>query len=134
MFLALNKKTLWLVVIWFAVLQAVSPFIHGHLEADSPAQGHGLHIHMQEFTQANVLSHDKMHMLQSVNAHMHTVGVDNALVKSPNLLPAPLFAVIFVLFLFAVATKFISTNIIARLPHPFLYLRPQSKPRAPPFS
>ncbi len=132
MFLALNKKSIWFIVIWFAVLQAVSPFIHGHLEADSPAQGYGLHIHMQELTQANAQSYNKTHTLQSVDAHMHTVGVDNALVKSLDLLPSPSFAMLFVLFLFALTTRFISAS-VSQVPHQPLYLRSQSKPRAPPF-
>lgn len=133
MFLAPNKKSLWFIVIWFAVLQTFSPFIHGHFEADTPAQGVGLHIHMQAFAQTNTQANDNVHALQNVSDAIHTVGIDKARTKSVDLLPPPLFAVLLVLFLFVLATKFISIS-VARLPYLSLYLRPQSKPRAPPFS
>lgn len=127
MFLALNKKIMWLVVIWFAVLQAVSPFIHGHMGVDTPAQGHGLHIHVQEFAQNNL----NMHTIASA-ANVHTVGVDEALVKSVDVLQSPLFiTVLFVLLLLSLQAKFFtpSSTSLRNLP---LYLRPQSRPRAPP--
>ncbi|MDP3743019.1 MAG: hypothetical protein Q8Q76_01585 [Methylotenera sp.] len=133
MFLAPNKKSLWFIVIWFAVLQTFSPFIHGHFEADTPAQGVGLHIHMQAFAQTNTQANDNVHALQNVSDTIHTVGVDKARIKSVDLLPPPVFAVLLVLFLFVLATKIISIS-VARLPYLSLYLRPQSKPRAPPFS
>lgn len=133
MFLALNKKSLWIIVIWFAILQAFSPFIHGHFEADTPAQGVGLHIHMQAFEQANPLASDKVHVLQNVGDAIHTIGVDKARIISVDLLPPPLFTVLLVLFLFVLATKFARLS-VARPPYLPLYLRPQSKPRAPPFS
>lgn len=130
MLLALNKKFLWFIVIWFAALQAVSPFIHGHMEADTPTQGYGfhMHMHMQEVAQ----SFDKVHTLESLSASVHTIGVDKALVKGLDVLPLPLFTVLFVLFLFALATNFLKPGFTfpSRLP---LYLRPRSKPRAPPF-
>ena len=126
MFLALNKKIMWLVVVWFAVLQAVSPFIHGHMGGDTPAQGHGLHIHVQEFAQVN----NNVHVIQSA-ANLHTVGIDDALVKSVDILPSPLFTLLFVLFLLQLLTKFSisSSSSFSALP---LSLRPQSGPRAPP--
>lgn len=124
MFLALNKKIMWMVVIWFAILQTVSPFIHGHLSGDSPAQGHGLHIH----TYAQV---DGMqHTLHSDN-FVHTIGVDEALLKNIDLLPSPLFAVLFALFLFAATTQFFNSGFIRHFKFP-QFLRTQSRPRAPP--
>jgi len=126
MFLALNKKIMWCVVLWFAVLQAISPFIHGHIETDSPSQGHGLHMHVLQIQQV----HDGIHVLKKA-VSVHTVGIDDALVKGMDLLPSPLFSVLFILFLFACATGIFNSTFIfpSRLP---LYLRPQSNPRAPP--
>jgi hypothetical protein len=124
MFLLLNRKFMWFMVIWFAFLQTISPFIHGHIGADSPSQGYGLHMHVLE------VQHDGVHVLK--NAHsVHTIGVDEALVKSADLLPAPFFIVLFVLCLFVSVTQTFNFNYIfpTRLS---LYLRPQSKPRAPP--
>ncbi len=127
MFLALNKKFLWLIVIWFAVLQAVSPFIHGHMEADTPAHGHGLHIHMQDLAQV----YESVHTLKSASVAVHTVSIDKALVKSVDLLPPPLLAVLFILFLFMAVTKVLKPKSTAPA-YLSLYLRPQSGPRAPP--
>lgn len=126
MFLAFNKKLMWLLVIWFAVLQTVSPFIHGHMGGDTPDQGHGLHIHVQ----ASAPVTDVVHTLKTGEL-VHIIGVDDALVKSIDVLTLPLFAVLFVLFLFAAANSFPVSRFTPsfRLP---LYLRPQSSPRAPP--
>ena len=115
-------------MIWFAALQAVSPFIHGHLGADSSAQGHGLHMHLQESAPV----YDAVHTLKSADAPVHIIGVDKALVKVSDLLPAPLFAVLFVLFLAAALSKFQLPSFSPVLRRP-LYLRTQSRPRAPPF-
>lgn len=120
----LNRKFMWLLVIWFALLQAVSPFIHAHLGGDSSAQGHGLHIHAYE-----QLS-DTQHSLKSGDL-VHTVGVDEALVKDIDLLPSPFFTLLFALILFTLTASFphAAFTLHFRLP---LFLRTLSRPRAPP--
>jgi len=64
-------------VIWFAVLQMLSPLIHAHVEADASVQGHGLHMHVQELVQGD----EKIPASKYVTASLHTVGVDKALLK-----------------------------------------------------
>jgi hypothetical protein len=125
MFITLHKKLLWIIVIWFAVLQTVSPFIHAHLEADSPTQGHGLHLHDQGLLQ---MSGD-VHVLSAHPAH--TVGVNAAVEEDIDPLPLPLLTLLFIISL-AVIT--ISRAGIHFIKHPFpkLYLRSSSRPRAPP--
>lgn len=127
MFLAFNKRLLWMIVIWFAVLQTISPFIHAHVEADSSTQGHGLHMHIQNLMQVQ----DGEHTLKNVSAPVHTIGVNNALVKSVESLPLPLFAVLFVVGLLVVTIRLVKTNLITR-PLLLLHLRSLSRPRAPP--
>lgn len=123
----LRKSMLWMIVVWFAVLQTVLPFIHAHLEPDSPAQGYGLHVH-----ELNVMQlPDTEHTLKNIAAPLHTIGVNNALVKSVDALPLPLFAVLFIISLSVVIIRLTNVNLIThpRLP---LYLRSLSRPRAPP--
>lgn len=125
MLMVSKRNVMWLLVIWFAVLQTVSPFIHGHLGGDSPAQGHGLHIHAYE-----ELS-DTQHNLKS-GGLVHTIGVDEALVEDINLLPPPLFTLLFALILSALTAIFFHCAFALHFRLP-LFLRTLSRPRAPPF-
>lgn len=127
-----NKKLLWTIVIWFAVLQMLSPLIHAHVEIDAPSQGHGVHMHIDEM--ASILdsqSQSKAPAFQSIN--LHTIGVDKALVKKIKLLPTPLFTVLFVIFLLVITTQKPKFKPEFRFLLPFsFYFKHQSRPRAPP--
>jgi hypothetical protein len=125
MFIALHKKLLWIIVIWFAILQTVSPFIHAHLEADSPAQGYGLHLHDEGLLQ---MSGDE-HVLSAHPAH--AVGINAAVVEDVSPLPSPLFSLLFVISLFVFTISLAGLNLIKH-PFPQPYLRSISRPRAPP--
>ncbi len=75
-----NKKLLWTIVIWFAVLQMLSPLIHAHVEIDAPSQGHGVHMHIDEMASIlDLQSQSKAPAFQGIN--LHTIGIDKALVK-----------------------------------------------------
>lgn len=123
----LNKKILWSIVIWFVILQMISPLIHAHVEADRPDQGHGLHVHAQDLFQAQ----DLVPHFYSIANNIHTVGVDKALVKNLDLLPLPLFVLLFIICSFAVISHLLRLQFTTRPSLPF-YLRPQLSPRAPP--
>lgn len=127
MFNLLRKSVPWMIVLWFAVLQTMSPFIHAHLGPESPAQGHGLHMHELGLMQLP----DTEHTLKNIAEPMHTIGVNKALVKNVDALPLPLFAVLFIISLSVITVRPFHVNLIthSRLP---LYLRPLSRPRAPP--
>jgi len=114
-------------VIWFAILQMLSPLIHAHVEVDQPEQGHGLHVHAQDLFQTQ----NKIPHLYTIANDIHTIGVDKALVKSLDLLPLPFFVLLFTIAMLSVflqASGFQPAS-FPRLP---LYLRPQLSPRAPP--
>lgn len=134
MFLVLNKKLLWTIVIWFAVLQMLSPLIHAHVEVDAPSQGHGLHLHMDEMASLSASQgQDKTPAFNDIAASLHTIGVDKALVKKIESLPAPLFIVLFVICLLVAAAQLAKLKPRFRFSLPLsYYLRPQSRPRAPP--
>jgi hypothetical protein len=125
MFRALHKKLLWIIVIWFAILQTVSPFIHAHLEADSPSQGYGLHLHDEGLLQMSGNEH-------VLSAHpAHAVGINAAVVEDVDPLPSPLFSLLFVISLIVFTISLAGINLIKH-PFPQPYLRSISRPRAPP--
>jgi hypothetical protein len=125
MLIALHKKLLWVIVIWFAILQTVSPFIHAHLEADSPSQGYGLHLHDEGLLQMSADQH-------VLSAHpVHAVGVNAAVVEDAAPLPLPLFTLLFVISLAVIIISRVNFNFIKH-PFPQPYLRSRSRPRAPP--
>ncbi len=125
MLIVLHKKLLWTIVIWFAVLQAVSPFIHAHLEADSPAQGYGLHLHDESLLQMSGNEH-------VLSAHpAHAVGVNAAVIEDIPPLPIPLLTLLFVISLAVISISRARIYFIKN-PFPQPYLRSISRPRAPP--
>ncbi|MEY3884306.1 MAG: hypothetical protein RIS87_81 [Pseudomonadota bacterium] len=135
MFVVLNKKLLWIIVIWFAILQMLSPLIHAHMEVDAPSQGHGLHVHLDEDTSLLQTSGlIKTPAFKEFSTSMHTIGVDKALVKKLELLQTPVFAVLFAIFSMLLIAQLVRIKPKFRflLPHPF-FLKSQSRPRAPPF-
>ncbi|MEK9939729.1 MAG: hypothetical protein VW548_01990, partial [Methylotenera sp.] len=77
---------LWLVIMWFAVLQAITPFIHAHLETDQSTQSHGLHIHEPGLLDLP----DLEHTLKNVEVPMHVVVVNQGLLTSFELIALPL--------------------------------------------
>lgn len=134
--MALNKKLMWMIVLWFAVLQTVTPFIHAHLESDVPdqqygqqyAQQYGLHVH----DQAMLVQPATEQAFDSVSAPpVHTIGVNEAVVEQLDLLPLPLFALLFVISLLQIALRIPRYSSI-RQPLQSLHLRSLSRPRAPP--
>jgi len=122
-----RKTLLWVVVMWFALLQTVTPFIHAHTEADQSHQLHGLHIHEVGLSGMP----DTEHTFKNAEVPLHTVGVTQALVKSVDALPLPIFTLLFVISLSLLAMRPFNTD---RMQHPQLpiYLRSCSRPRAPP--
>lgn len=126
--MALNKRLMWMIIFWFAILQTVTPFIHAHLESEAPDQQYGLHVHDQD-----VLVQPATHQVfDSVSAPpVHTVGVNEAVVEHLDLLPLPLFALLFVISLPLVASRIPRYSSI-RQPLQPLHLRSLSRPRAPP--
>jgi hypothetical protein len=127
MFSTLHKKLVWAIVIWFAAMQMISPLMHAHVEADSPTQGVGMHVHMQQFEQAG----EKVAAFENANDAIHIIGVNQAYVKDIKLLIPPVLAILFFLLALPVLKTHFkpSTRRFTALP---FYLRPDSRPRAPP--
>ena len=134
MYLMLNKKLLWTIVIWFAVLQMLSPLIHAHVVVDVPSQGHGLHLHMDEMVPLlDPSGQGEGSALKPVSASLQTIGIDKSHVKKVESWLVPLFIVLFVIYLLVIVAQLskLKPRFSLLLPLPF-YLRPQSSPRVPP--
>ncbi len=117
-----------MIVFWFAVLQTVTPFIHAHLESDAPGQQYGLHVH----DQAMLVQPVAQQAFDSVSAPpVHTIGVNEAVVEQLDLLPLPLFALLFVISLPLIASRISRYSSILQPLQP-LHLRSLLRPRAPP--
>jgi len=122
-----NKLFMWTIVVWFALLQAISPFLHAHLDGSIQAQGSGLHLHAED---TNIAPDDLIPTFRNATDAMHIVVVDKAVVKDIEGLLPILLAVLFVF-----AAMLNRPNIWQHVSHHNLrpiYLRPQSRPRAPP--
>ncbi|MDD2834108.1 MAG: hypothetical protein PHD12_08875 [Methylotenera sp.] len=122
---ALGKKFLWMIVVWFALLQVASPFIHAHIKGDSPAQGHGLHMHGLMQTETS------MPTLQAVHDEVQTIGVDKGLTRQAEALPAPVFAMLFIAAMLLLSIPMVRYYTITFSDF-FRFTRSASRPRAPP--
>ena len=67
-----------MVAICFAVLQALQPFIHAHVDADHPIQNTGLHVG-GEHEESHSFEHIASHALSNVAHVSHTVSVDSSI-------------------------------------------------------
>jgi hypothetical protein len=122
-----HKHVLWMVVAWFAVLQTITPFIHGHLEADAFTQSYGLHIHEPGLLDLP----DTEHTLKNVDVPIHIVGVNQGVIKNFDLIPSPLFFVWFV-FCLPLLICICLNPLLTQQRSLSIYLRAHSCPRAPP--
>lgn len=118
----------WVIVAWFAVLQAMSPFIHGHLELDQPSKGAGLHMHVEDMGLDN---QESIPTLKNATDPMHVVVVDKGIVKDNEPLFLPVLMVLMLLSVACLSPKVRPIFDYLFSPTPLL-LRPSARPRAPP--
>ncbi len=123
----LNKKFVTFILVFFAFLQMIAPLNHGHIETDSAQVGYGIHMHMLEIVQGG----EKLPTFKNHTSSLHTIGVDEALVKDLNQLVLPIFAVLFFIFILSATTNYCKPA-FNFLPPASFYLRLSSRPRAPP--
>lgn len=75
------NKTKWVrlsVAVCFAILQALQPFIHAHLDAEHPIQNTGFHVG-SEHEEALSLEHLASHAVSNVPHEAHTVSVGSSI-------------------------------------------------------
>ncbi len=83
--MVLNKTT-WArlaVAVCFAVLQALQPFIHAHIDAEHPIQKTGFHVgneHEEAFNVEDLASH----VVSNVPHASHIISVDSSIKQDAN--------------------------------------------------
>ncbi len=136
-----QKIWIWSVIVCFALLQAISPFIHGHIATASSLQGSGLHIHAEdvEFLLKDYHEvgdgHGAFEHFSISNQAMplYVVGVDKALVKDLDVFVLPVLA--FILFvLLPLRTTQAKPQLVEFLQPQGRLLRERPSPRAPPLA
>jgi hypothetical protein len=134
-----QKIWIWSVIVCFALLQAISPFIHGHIATASSLQGSGLHMHAEdvEFLSTDYYAVGDVHSafehfsISNQPMPLYVVGVDKALVKDLAVWVLPLLAfILFVLMPIRLANA--KTQFVERCSSPSRLLRERHSPRAPP--
>lgn len=118
---------MWLVIGWFAVLQAFSPLLHAHIETDYSQSPQGIHMHglitgaHQDQFQHQTISHSEAHV----------ITVDQGTLKEDfKFVPHLLAVLVALVFSFPLARTYARINNVQRAV-PQLY-RHHTRPRAPP--
>lgn len=134
-----QKIWIWSVIVCFALLQAISPFIHGHIATASALQGSGLHMHAEdvEFLLSDHHKENDGHTalehfsISNQTMPLYVVGVDKAVVKDLDVLVLPVLALI--LFVLAALGLRIDKTQFVEVYRPIpRALRERPSPRAPP--
>lgn len=118
---------MWLVIGWFAILQAFSPLLHAHIETDHSQSPQGIHMHgfstdaHQDHFQHQTISHSEAHV----------ITVDQGTLKEVFKFVPPMLAVLFALvFSFTLTRTYARLHNVQRtVPQPY---RHNTHPRAPP--
>lgn len=130
MFFQSLKKLSWIVVLWFALLQAIAPFIHTHLGAGHLSEHASLHVHADEHEHS--ADHDDNQYVVDLSHTMHTVTVTNGLVNDL------VYSLILYAAIFVICFLLVRTNLIIRFHpdsnflHGYSFNRRLPAPRAPP--
>jgi hypothetical protein len=126
-----TKMISWWIVAWFALLQAISPFIHGHIEINSPAQDKGLHIHAEEFG-SSIAAPDHIPTFKNANDPTHVIVVDKALLKDIEQWLSAVLLLVFIVHFFQFTTPRLWLRArTGALPRAIVKLH--HRPRAPPY-
>lgn len=123
-----RKKMIWVILLWFAILQTMSPLIHAHLEGDRPELGHGIHMHADDIAQIQ----DKVPTLRSNLGVSDIVGIDKGVVQNFKYLPLPLLVFLFVISSNIIICQVFNPIFVFKHFRP-LYLRTNAAPRSPPY-
>lgn len=115
---------MWLIIGWFAVLQAFSPLLHAHIETDHSQSPQGIHMHgfstdaHQDQFQQQTISHSEAHV----------ITVDQGTLKENFKFVLPVLVAL--VFSFTLARTYTRLHSVQRAaPQPY---RHNTHPRAPP--
>lgn len=118
---------MWVIIVWFAVLQACSPLLHAHIESDISQSPQGIHMHgLSTDTHQDQFQHQTIS-----HSEAHVITVDQGTLKEDFKFLPPLLAMLVALvFSFTLARTYARINHVQpALPQPY---RHNTHPRAPP--
>jgi hypothetical protein len=127
------KKLSLIIVIWFALLQVIAPFMHSHAGDEHFTETADLHIHADEHTHNdNATQQNGSYLISNASNNMQTFLVADGLINDvENSLV--LFAVLIFLFSFLVRVDVIKlTYPNLNFLHDHSLSRRRPAPRAPP--
>lgn len=114
-----SRILLWGLLVWFALLQAVAPLIHGHLGKDNAQDGVGIHVHTlvtNAFkTEQQTATNKPQLMVELPTQHAYSIGIEDGLLKKRDLTPV----LVFFIALLVIYARLICHALI-RLPRLFL--------------
>ncbi len=76
---ACHKSLLWVLVIWFALLQTISPFVHAHYGSSSAHGGQTMHMHDPGISHPDIYYHTST--LNDATYHGYVVGLGEAIAQ-----------------------------------------------------
>jgi hypothetical protein len=123
------KKLSWMIVLCFALLQVIAPFIHTHSGAEHLPEHASLHVHADEHEHS--ANHDDNHYVTDLSHTMHTVTVANGLINELDS-SLTLYATILVICFLLLRTNPIVTFPVNNFLHDYFFKRRRPAPRAPP--
>jgi hypothetical protein len=129
--LFLNKNlSIWFLATWFAILQAISPFVHAHINSTDHADiNNGLHIHAINLDSGNK---DKQNV--SINDYAldtHIVVLDKGVIQKLELI-GQACTIIAILIFFVIQTITVKLRPQKQVKPHLTHLRTFLNPRAPP--
>lgn len=130
-----HKSLMWMIILWFALLQTVAPFIHGHLDQahlgiEEAHEAHGLHLHASEH--GHGFDQPSGQFLHEASHVVHTIAIAPGINKEQDSLVGSQLALLFLIALLVLLTSRPRVNSLysrAVVPHFKWRLAP---PRAPP--
>lgn len=117
----------------FAILQALQPFIHAHLDGEDHSHTHGLHV-AEDHESAHALEHLSNHSFSDVSHAAHTVSVSQGIKpKSPDIFNGS-FTFVLIVIWFALTILKTPSHFLHLISNPARsFMRRLPAPRAPPY-
>lgn len=121
-----HKKLLKILVLWFALLQAISPFLHAHVGSSSAHGSQAMHMHDPGLGHPDIFP-----TLQDAASHGYVVDLGQAITQDSSfkLLIALLLVVLWMPLIVKQGPP-LRTSVLFKLPPRFE--RTRLNPRAPP--
>ena len=131
MFIRRHKSLFWVIVVWFALLQSILPFIHAHVSTGAVCGTSGIHIHDEGFGKLENKLADATGV-KAMAADLQVVGVDKGITNNQELQLLPCLILLALIFpYFAKQSQYFRPTQLFNLSP--IRRRTRLNPRAPPY-